>query len=125
MAATATLIDGPGVISGLGLMSTWKVSLDSAFLAAGEAIDLTDYYSSVSAAAIGGVDAIADALYMYNVVLPADGTDITSSTVMISATESPAKAGGTEAGEAFAAVDSANLSSVGELRLIVVGKAIS
>ena len=123
MSATATLIDGPGVVAGLGLVSTWKVLLDTSFLATGEPIDLTDYYSAVSAASIAGVDTIADALYDYNVVLPSDGTDISSSTVLISAIESPATVA-TTAADAFDAVSSTNLSTVGELRLLVIGTAI-
>ena len=126
MSATATLIAGPGVIDGLGIVTTWKVLLDTSFLAAGEPVDMTDYYSSISAVVVGGSDAIADNLYHYSSVLPTDGTDISSTTVLISATESPAKVGsGAEAAEAFAAVGSSDLSTVGELRLTVVGKAIT
>lgn len=125
MSATATLVDGPGVVPGLGLIAVYRVALDSSFLATGEPIDLTGVFSSVEGATIAGVDAIADALYSYGVVLPAVGTDITSTTVLISAIESPAKTGATEAAEAFAAVSSTDLSSVGQLRLIVVGKALT
>ena len=125
MSATATLIAGPGVVDGLGLVSTWKVLLDSDFLSTGEPVDLTDYYSEVSSCSIGGVDAIGDNLYIFGVVLPTDGTAIAAGTVLISAIESPAKTGTSEAAEAFAAVSSTDLSSVGELRLLVIGKAIT
>jgi hypothetical protein len=107
------------------MLSVYRVALDSEFLATGEPIDLTGVYSAVDSASIGGVNAIADALYLYNVVLPDVGTDIAAGTVKISATESPGKTGATEAAEAFAAVSSTDLSSVGQLRLFVIGSAIT
>lgn len=125
MAATATKISGPGVVPGLGICATYKVLLDTSFLATGEPIDLTGEFNEVYTASIGGADAIADHLYVYNTVLPSDGTAISSTTVLISAVESPAKTGATEAAEAFAAVSSTNLSTVGELRLFVVGTAVA
>ncbi|MCP4548680.1 MAG: hypothetical protein GY835_19660 [bacterium] len=124
MAAEATIIDGPGVVGGLGLISTWEVLLDSEFLATGEPVDLTSVYSKISALSIAGVDAIADALYVFGTVLPSVGTAVTDANVLISAIESPGKTGATEAAEAFAAVSSTNLASVGELRLIAIGKAL-
>ena len=127
MSVTATLMDGPGVVDGLGVVTTWKVLMDTSFLTAGEPIDFTDYYSEISCAIISGVDAVADAQYSYQVVLPSDGTAITSSNVLISAYESPAKTGtGDFVVEAFSSVATGtDLSSIGELRITVIGKAIT
>jgi hypothetical protein len=125
MACTATLIDGPGVVGGLGLISTWKVLMDSSSLVTGEPIDLTSIYSSVSAASIAGSDAAGDNVYQYNVVLPSDGTDITSTTVLITVAQTDAHDGTSTAATAFAAANAVDLSTVGELRLIVIGKALS
>jgi len=124
MSVTATKIAGPAPLGGLGLFAVYKCLLDTSFLATGEPIDLTGHFSSLYAAWPAGVNAIADALYSYGVVLPDDGTDIAAGTVLISAIESPAKTGATEAAEAFAAVSSTDLHSVGELRIAVIGKAL-
>ena len=125
MACTATLMNGPGVLPGLGLLSTYKVLMDTSSLVTGEPIDLTGVYSEIDAISIGGSDAIADNAYLYGIVLPSDGTAITSTTVLVSVYQSPAKTGATEAAEAFAAANAVDLSGVGELRLLVVGKAIT
>ena len=125
MTATATLIDGPGVVPGLGLISTWKVLLDSSFVTTGEPIDLTSVYSEISAASVAGADALADHGYKFDVVLPADGTAITSTTVLIAGHWSPAVDGDADVHKVFEALDGDDLASVGELRLIVIGKAIT
>ena len=124
MACTATIIDGPGVVGGLGLISTWKVLMDTSSLVTGEPIDLTSVYSSISALAIGGSDAIGDNVYAYNTVLPSDGTDISATTVLISTSMTAATTAATVAASAFAAANAVDLSGVGELRLIAIGKAI-
>ena len=124
MSATCTKVSGPGVVPGLGLIATYKVLLDSSFLATGEPISLIAEFNEVYAAWPAGVDTIADNLYVYGIVLPADGTAIAAGTVLISAIESPASAG-TTAAEAFAAVSSTNLSSVGELRIVAIGSGVA
>jgi len=125
MAATATLISGPAPVDGLGVCSTWKVLLDSSFEATGEPIDLTAYYSEIHSASIAGVDAYADAAYIYNVQVPSDGTAISSSTVLITAYASNADDGGSVTLGPFSTATGEDLSGVGELRLFVVGKAIT
>jgi hypothetical protein len=125
MTATATIIQGPGVVAGLGLISTWKVLMDSSSLVTGEPIDLTSVYSSVSALSVAGTDAVGDNVYLYNTVLPTDGTDISSSTVLVSASQSDTHTGSTVAAKAFAICDGVNLSTVGELRLIAIGLAVT
>ena len=125
MACTATLMEGPGVVGGLGLISVYKVLMDTSSLVTGEPVDLTGVYSAIDALMIGGSDAVADNVYAYNTVLPSDGTDITSSTVLISVSQTAATTGATVAATAFAAANAADLSGVGELRLVAIGKAIT
>jgi hypothetical protein len=125
MACTATIIDGPGVVAGLGLISTWKVLMDTSSLVTGEPIDLTSVYSSISWCGEGGSDAVADNAYTYSTVLPSDGTDITSTTVLISVYMSAAETAATHAATAFTAANAVDLSGVGELRLMSIGKAIT
>ena len=124
MACTATIIDGPGVVGGLGLISTWKVLMDTSSLVTGEPVDLTSIYSKISALAIAGSDAVADNVYAYNTVLPSDGTAIAAGTVLISVAQTAATTATTVASSAFAAANGVNLASVGELRLIAIGKAL-
>jgi hypothetical protein len=125
MAATATIIDGPGVVGGLGLISTWKVLMDTSSLVTGEPIDLTSVYSSISALSIGGTDAVGDNVYSYMTVLPSDGTDIAAGTVLVSVSMTAAQTGNATPAAAFSAANAVDLSGVGELRLIAIGKAIS
>ena len=125
MACTATKISGPGVVPGLGLLTTYKVLMDTSSLATGEPIDLTGVYSEISWLGEGGSDAIADNAYTYSSVLPSDGTAITSTTVLISVYMSAAETAATHAATAFAAANAVDLSGVGELRFLAVGKAIT
>jgi len=124
MACTATLIDGPGVVGGLGLIATYEVLMDTSSLVTGEPIDLTGQFSAVSWCGEGGSDAIADNAYTYSTVLPAVGTDIAAATVLISVYQSAAETAATHAATAFSAADATDLSGVAELRLMAIGQAI-
>jgi hypothetical protein len=115
MTVTMTKKSGPAVVGSVGHMSVFKITPDASWLAAGEAIDLTDYYSEVHAAWFAGCTVING--YKMDVILPADGNDIAAGTVLITAHRSAGSAA------AMAAVpDATNLSSLVELRLCVVGK---
>ena len=123
MAVVATKIAGVSCIGKDYFMATYKVLMDSSFLATGEVVDLTDDFSEIYDGSVGAVDAIADAAYIYRLVVPSHGTAIASTTVKLSAHYSPSKTGATEAAEAFAVADGVDLSTVGELRFTVWGKA--
>jgi len=103
-----------------GVVGPWyeaifKVTPDSSWLAAGEAADLTDYFSEIYDASIGACTVIGG--YKYGVIVPADGTDIAAGTVLITAHYS------TDAAGAMTAVpDATDLSAQAELRLTVRGK---
>lgn len=99
--------------------------MDTSSLVTGEPIDLTGHYSTIDALAVGGTDAVGDNVYNWNTVVPSDGTDITSTTVLISVSQTAATDTATVAASAFAAADAVDLSGVGELRLIAIGKAIT
>ena len=117
MAATVTKDAGETVLPGLGVCFTFKVLLDTSFAAGGEAIDLTDYVSNIKCAWVGGVDANADAAYAYNIVYPAYATAVTSSNVLISAYQS------NNTVEALDEANTVDLSGVGALQIVVIGKA--
>ena len=124
MACTATLVDGPGVVGGLGLIATYRVLMDTSSLSTGEPVDLTGQFSAVSWCGEGGSEAIADNAYTYSTVLPAVGTDIAAATVLISVYYSAAETAATHAATAFSSASSVDLSGVAELRLMAIGQAI-
>jgi len=125
MAVTATAVSKHTVMPGVGLMKLYTVLGDTSFLGTGEAIDLTADFSEIHAAWACGTDAIADNVYEYSFVVPGAGTALTSANFLLVATQSPAKTGATEAAEAFEVATSADLSGVGALAFMVVGKAIT
>lgn len=120
MAATVTKLSGPVCIpGGTGVRYDFSILMDSSYPAGGEAIDLTDYLSYINSATVNSVDAVADALYKFDVVIPANGTAITSTNVVVHAAWT-----GTGDGAVFDQVTATtDLSSVGELTITVVGKA--
>lgn len=124
MACTATLVDGPGVVGGLGLIATYRVLMDTSSLVTGEPINLTNEFSAVSWCGEGGSEAIADNAYTYSTVLPAVGTDITSTTVLISVYMTAATTAATVAATAFTSANAVDLSGVAQLRLCAIGQAI-
>lgn len=114
---TITLVkkSGPSVVPGVGHMAIYKLTPDDSWLAAGEAIDLTDDFSEIHAALIGGCTVINP--YKMDVIVPADGTDIAAGTVLVTAHRSAGSAA------AMAAVPNAtDLSGLAEVRLVVFGK---
>ena len=125
MACTATLMGGPSPQGGgLGIMSTWKVLMDTSSLVTGEPVDFTSYYKTIDWLGVGGVNAVADMLYLYGTVLPSDGTDIAAGTVLISVSQTAASPAASQVAKAFAAADGVDLSGVGELRLLAIGTAV-
>lgn len=115
MAITMVKKSGPSVVPGIGHMAIYKLTPDASWLAAGEAIDLTDDFSEVHAALIGGCTVING--YKMDVIVPEDGTDIGAATVLVTAHRSAGSAA------AMAAVpDTTDLSGLVEIRLVVYGK---
>lgn len=115
MAVTLSKKSGPGVVGSLGHAAVFMITPDASWLAAGEAIDLTDYFSEIHWAGFGGCTVING--QKMDVIIPADGNDIAAGTVLITAHRSAGAAA------AMAAVpDATNLSTLAELRLLVIGK---
>ena len=118
MAAAATKVAGPGVISGLGVQYIFTVLLDSSFSAGGEVLDLTDYFTQVYFATTGANDADADNRYVFSCVHPGSGNALTSSNFLISCSY-VATGDDVVLSEAHAV----ELSGIGKLNLNVIGTA--
>ncbi len=116
MAAAITKLSGPAAIPGVGHMAVYSVLLDSSFAAGGEIVDISGDFSTVIQATAGASDDNDDHGYKFAVTIPATGTAVSATNVLISAHQS---------GTATAVLDEANtvdLSTVGELRVTVIGK---
>jgi hypothetical protein len=102
----------------------FNVVPDTSWLATGEPLDLTDYFKTVSfAAAVGGVDAIGDAGYKFDVVIPTSAdTDITASNVLVSCTQVPSLDGNAASAQPLAQVSAEDLSGIATLRILVFGR---
>ena len=122
MAVTVTKVSGPYYVQGKGTGYTLSLALDTSFAASGEPIDISSYLGYLYNADVQGVDAIADATYLFTVVGPGRAVAVTSSNVLLEAVQSPAKTGASEAAEAFASADTADLSDVGALLVEIWGK---
>lgn len=115
MSITVSKKSGPGVIGSLGHAAVFMLTPDNSWLAAGEVIDLTAYFSEIHWASVASCTAISG--YKLDVIIPADGNDIASNTVKITAHRSAGSAA------AMAAVpDTTDISALAELRLLVIGK---
>jgi hypothetical protein len=125
MAATLTKIGGPFIRPGdpYGVGYKFSVLLDTSFASGGEPIDLTSYLGYLAEGTVGGVDAVADAAYLYHIVGPGRAVALTSTNVLIEVLQSPSKTGATEAAEAFAEATAVDLHTVGALVITVWGKA--
>jgi hypothetical protein len=119
MAATLTTIVKPNNIAPKLKVAVYQIALDSSYPAGGEAIDLSGDFDYIYAATVGGNDTAADNNYLYQALLPAPATAVTSSNVLIQAIWDPADAG---AAEDFVEVTATtDLSAVGQLSLVVFG----
>lgn len=122
MAATLTKVKGPYKQAGRGVGYTFSVLLDTSFASNGEPIDLTPYLSYLYEGSCKGVDAVADAAYLYTVVGPGRAVAVTNSNVVIEVHRTPAIPAASQAAQAFAEATSVDLSSVGALIVEVWGK---
>ena len=115
MALSVTKLVGPYVNGGVH-EAIFNVTPDDSWLAAGEALDLTDYFSEIYAIEVGGSKVIAG--YKVGFIIPDSGTDISSSNVLMTAHYS------TDAAGAMTAVPNAtDLSTVlANTRVVVKGK---
>ena len=119
MAATCTLVAGPNNLGPDMKVATYTIVMDTSYATGGEAIDLTGEFDYISYCAVGANDTAADNLYEFDVIAPSASTTVTSSNVLIYASWSPT---GTS-GEVFKEfTNTGDLSSIGALQLIVVGK---
>lgn len=106
---------GSGVIQGVGYSQTYDLTLDDSWLAAGEAIDLTDDFHEIDSILIGGQ--VAGIGVNFQVVIPAYGVTVTASNVKLLAYYS------TDAAGLMTAVpDTTDLSGCNPLTITVIGK---
>jgi hypothetical protein len=111
MAITATQIVGPESICPGLKVAVYSLALDSSWLAAGEAIDLTTDFDYIYAASVQMADAIADLAYKFDLVCDYAAA-ITSSNVKLAAYVTSTDT---------AVANAVDLSAVGKLTLIVFG----
>jgi hypothetical protein len=122
MTVTLTHVAGPHIKPGIGVEEVFSALLDDSSLVTGEPIDVTAYFDYILSARCESVNALADAAYKYDMIIPAQGVAVTDANVLIGIHLSPAKTGDVEVAEPFDAADGANLSTVGELMITIVGK---
>lgn len=119
MAATVSTIVKPNNIAPKLKVAVYQVALDNSYPTGGEAVDLTADFDFIYSATPGGNDTAADNNYLYQCLIPAPGTAVTSTNVLIQAIWDPADAG---AAEDFVEVtNTTDLSAVGQLTLVVIG----
>lgn len=117
--ATATLTSGPNNIGPGMKIATYSVLLDSSYAAStGEAIDISGEFDYVHFASCGANDTLADNLKLYGVLHPGAGTAVTSSNVLITVNWS---ADGTDGEDFITFTNTGDLSTVGELQVVVIG----
>ena len=117
MTVTPTLIAGPFNFGPKLKIAVYQTALDGAHATGGEVVDLTAEFDFIYAAWAAGNDTAADnGLAKLDFVLPAPGTAVSSTNVLITNYWS---ADGTD-GEAFKE-NTGSMSTVGQLSLVVVG----
>lgn len=115
MAITVAKKSGQGIVGGFGAIQTFDLTLDNSWLAAGEAVDLTDYFATVDSIQVGGVVAGIGVNFMAKI--PASGVAVTASNVVLMAYWSTASAA------AMTAVpDTTDLTACNPLTITVTGK---
>ena len=116
MAITVTKLAGPGVIGGYGQVVDFQLTIGATgWLAAGNAVDLTDYFSEITSIKIGGAEVISG--YKFGFIVPDHEVTVTASNVLLTAHYS------TDAAGAMTPVpNDTDLSGVTALRISVVGK---
>ena len=123
MAVTITKVSGPVKESGGGVKYRLSVALDSSFTAGGEPLDLTSYLSKLHSGVVAGVDAIADAVYVFEIVGPGTTTTLTSTNVLLQVLRTAAIPAASQAAAALAEATSVDLHTIGALIIEVTGKA--
>lgn len=115
MAITIAAKKGMAILPSIGAMQIYDVTLDDSWLAAGEAIDLTDDFAEIDSITISGQ--VAGIGANFQVEIPASGVAVTASNVVLMAYYS------TDAAGLMTAVpDTTDLSGVNPLTITVIGK---
>ena len=115
MPITVAKKGGQGIIGGYGAIQDYDLTLDNSWLAAGEAIDLSDDFATVDSIQISGVVAGIGVNFMAQI--PASGVAVTSSNVVLMAYWS------TDATGAMTAVpNTTDLQACNPLTITVKGK---
>lgn len=115
MAITVTAKSGMAILQNIGAMKIYDLTLDASWLEAGEAIDLTDDFSTIIDIKIGGQ--VAGIGANFQIKQPEDGEAVTASNVVLMAYYS------TDAAGLHTAVpDTTDLSGINPLTITVIGK---
>ena len=122
MAVTLTKVSEK--VDGLGTTILFSAALDTSFVSGGEPLDLTAYFSKFYGGVCKGVDAVADAVYVFEIVGPGRTVAVTSTNVLLQVLQAPSQTGATAAAKALSEATSVNLSSIGALMLELTGKAV-
>lgn len=119
MGATVTTIVKPNNIAPKLKVAVYQVALDTSYPTGGEAVDLSADFDYIYSVNFGGNDTAADNNYLFQALLPSPTTAVSSTNVLIQAIWDPADAG---AAEDFVEVtNTTNLSSIGQLSMVVFG----
>jgi len=115
MAISAAKKGGQGIIGGYGAIQDYDLTLDNSWLAAGEAVDLSDDFATVDSIQISGVVAGIGVNFMAQI--PAKDVAVTSSNVVLMAYWSSATAI-----EMTAVPDATDLQACNPITITVKGK---
>lgn len=116
MAGTLTLIAGPSAVGPGQKVAIYSCAMSASYATGGEPMDFTGEFSEVHALMFAGNDTSADNAYQFNALLPAAGTAATSTNTLLQVF-----LGGTTNAILEEEGNGTDLSSIGDMRLVVIG----
>jgi len=119
MSLTVTKIVKPGPVVLGAKLAVYQIEFDDSYPTGGEPFDLTADFDNVYSVSVSGNNATADNLYKIDAVLPGPKVKVTASNVLLQATQDPA---GSSAGDFDQAPNATDLSIIGQLSVVVIGK---
>ena len=122
MAVTITKVTGPTYLQGDGVKFTFNIALDSSFASGGEPLNLTSYLGYLTYAFPANVEAIADAVYLPMIVGPGPTVALSSTNVLLQMLRTAAIPAASQSAQPFAEATSVDLHTIGELKIVCIGK---